>query len=39
MSGNSLFGAVKFTKNADFEKYNCYGYRIGFDAHGSFFII
>ena len=34
--GNSLFGAVKLTKNADFDKYKYSGYGIGFDAHGNF---
>ena len=29
---NSLFGTVKVTKNADFDKYKCSGYDIGFDA-------
>ena len=33
--GNSLFGAVKLTKNAVFDKYK-YKYGIGFDAHGNF---
>ena len=28
---NSLFGAVKLTKNADVDKYGYSGYRIGFD--------
>ena len=31
-----LFGAVKLTKNADFDKYKYSGYGIGFDARGSF---
>ena len=30
--GNSLFGAIKLTKNADFDKYKYSGYGIGFDA-------
>ena len=34
--GNSLFWAVKVTKNADFDKYKYSGYGIGFDARGSF---
>ena len=34
--GNSLFGGVKLTKNADPDKYKYYRYRIGFDACGSF---
>ena len=33
---NCLFGALKLTKNADINKYGCYGYGIGFDRHGSF---
>ena len=32
----SLFGAVKFTKTADPDKYEYSGYGIGFDASGSF---
>ena len=42
--GNSLFGTVKLTKNADFDKYKYSGYGIGFEAqrnlslsHGSGF--
>ena len=35
-SGNSLFGAVKLTKNADPDKYRYSGYGIGFDTRGSF---
>ena len=31
--GHSLFGAVKLTKNADFDKYKYSGYGIEFDAH------
>ena len=31
-----LFGAVKLTKNADFDKYKYSGYDIGFDSKGSF---
>ena len=34
--GNSLFGAVKLTTNADPDKYRYYGYDIGFDTRGSF---
>ena len=33
MLGNSLFGAVKLTKN---DKYCYSGYSIGFDTRGSF---
>ena len=33
---NCLFGAVSVTKNADFNKYKCYGYGTGFGRHGSF---
>ena len=33
---NCLFGAVTLTKNADIDRYKCYGYGIGFDRHGSF---
>ena len=33
---NSLFGAVKLTKNAGFDKYKYSGYGAGFDARGSF---
>ena len=29
---NTLFGAVKITKNADIRKYNYLGYGIGFDS-------
>ena len=32
---NCLFGAVSLTKNADFNRYKYFGYRIGFDGHGS----
>ena len=31
-----MFGAVKLTKNADIDKYQYSGYRIGFDRKGSF---
>ena len=33
---NSLFGAVKFTKNGDIDKYWYSGYWVGFDRKGSF---
>ena len=33
---NSLFGAIKITKNADISKYNYSGNGIGFDSKGSF---
>ena len=33
---NTLFGAVKLTKNADIGKYKYSGYGIGFDGHGFF---
>ena len=36
MQGNSLFGAVKLTKNADLDKYRCSGYSIRFDASEVF---
>ena len=36
--GNSLFGAVKLTKNADPDKYEYSGYGIGFDTGGSFLL-
>lgn len=32
---NSLFGAVKFTKNGDPDKYKNSDYGTGFDARGS----
>ena len=35
-SGDSLFGAAKLTKNADFDKYRYSGYGIGFDVRGSY---
>ena len=35
MLGNSLFGAVNLTKNADFNKCKYSGYSIEFDARGS----
>ena len=31
-----MFGAVKLTKHANFDKTKYSGYGIGFDAHGSF---
>ena len=34
--GNSLFGAVKLTKNADPDRCRYSGYGIGFDTRGSF---
>ena len=33
---NSLFGAVRLTKNADIDKYGYSGYGIKFDRRGSF---
>ena len=33
---NCLFGAVKFTKNSDINKYQYSGYGIGFDSKGTF---
>ena len=33
---NSLFGAVRLTKNADFDKCDYSGYGTGFDRRGSF---
>ena len=33
---NCLFGAVKLTKNPDFDKYKYSGYGIGFDRRGEF---
>ena len=33
---HSLFGTVKSTKNADFDKYHYSGYGMGFDRKGSF---
>ena len=33
---NSLFGAVRLTKNADIDKYKYSGYGIGFDRYGFF---
>ena len=34
--GNSLFGTVEFTKNADFDKYKYSRYGTVFNLHGSF---
>ena len=34
--GNSMFGAVKLTKNADIDKYKYYGYGTGFDRKATF---
>ena len=34
--GNSLFGAVKFAKNTDHDKYSYSGYDITFDDRSSF---
>ena len=34
--GNSLSGAIKLTKNADFDKYRYSGYGIGFNSYRSF---
>ena len=33
---NCLFGSIKLTKNADIDKYGCFGYGIGFDRQSSF---
>ena len=33
---NSLFGALRLTKNADIDKYKYSGYGIRFDKHGTF---
>ena len=33
---NSLFGAVRLTRNADIDKYGYSGYEIGFNRRGSF---
>ena len=33
---NCLFGAVTFTRNADFDKYKYSGYGVGFDRRSSF---
>ena len=34
---NCLFGAVKWTKNAEFDKYGHSGYGIGFNARSQYF--
>ena len=34
--GNSLSGAIRLTKNADFDKYKYSGYDIGFNSYRSF---
>ena len=34
----TLFGAVKLTKNADFDKYKHSGYCIGFDSRERFLL-
>ena len=31
-----MFGAVTLTKNADIEKYGCFGFAIWFDRRSSF---
>ena len=31
-----MFGAVKLTKNANFDEYKYSGYSTGFDGHGTF---
>ena len=36
MLGNSLFGAVKLTTNADPDKYKYFSFGTGFDTSGSF---
>ena len=33
---NTLFRAIKLTKNTDIDKYKYSGYRIGFDGQGSY---
>ena len=33
---NCLFGAVSLNKNADIDKYKCFGYEIRFERHGRF---
>ena len=33
-----MFGAVKLTKNTNFDKYNYSGYNIGLDAHRCFLL-
>ena len=37
-SRNSKFGAVKLTRNTNFEKYKYSGYGIGFDGPGHFLL-
>ena len=36
MLGNSLFRAVKITKNVDFDQYKYCGYGVEFDINGTF---
>ena len=36
---NSLFRAVKLTRNVDFDKYKHSGYPTGFDVRGSFSLL
>ena len=36
---NSLFGAVRLTKNANIDNYKYSGYEIGFDRRGSFSLL
>ena len=31
-----MFGAVRITKNVDFDQYKYYGYGVGFDINGTF---
>ena len=33
---NALFGAVKITENAEFDKCRYFGYQTGFDRHGTY---
>ena len=33
-----MFGAVKITKNVDFDQYKYYGYGVGFDINGTFYL-
>ena len=35
---NSLFGAVRFTKNADIDKYKYSGYGVWFNRRGTFLV-
>ena len=37
--GNSLFGVLKLTENADLGKYKYYGYGIGFNAREKYQIV